>query len=155
MSIDRSSFQLVSDIHGDDAEETELLRGMAQDARAFITGHEWCPPIRNLYLADGVGGVVAVFLVDFARAIEGSPDDSLWLVIGDLPSAYFVTESAETPRAALETYCAIMDDWAAAVAHGSDLDEVYPVDAEPTEENARELLGRLTFLRTEIIPTLN
>jgi hypothetical protein len=154
MSLDRTSFQLLPDIHGEDDEDTELLRGMAADARQFITGHEWCPPIRSFYLAYGVGGVVALFLVDFAEAIADSPDDSLWVVIGDLPSAYFVSESADTPRAALECYCYIMDDWVAAVVNDTDLEEVYPVEAEPTEENARELQSRLDFLRTEIIPAM-
>jgi hypothetical protein len=154
MSLDRASFQLLPDIHGEDDEDTALLREMAVEARRFITGHEWCPPIRNLYLAFGVGGVVAVFLVDFTKAIPDSPDDSLWLVVGDLPPAYFVNEEAVTPRAALETYCYIMDDWVAAVVNGTDLEEVYPVDAEANEANARELQSRLDFLRGEIIPAM-
>jgi hypothetical protein len=154
MSLNRESFQLSADIRGDDDEDTKLLRDMAKEAKAFITGHEWCPPIRGFYLAYGIGGVVALFLVDFTKAIEDSPDDSLWIVVGDLPSAYFVSESADTPRAALECYCHIMDDWVAAVVNGTDMDEVYPLDAEATEENAQELQSRLDFLRTEIIPAM-
>jgi hypothetical protein len=34
------------------------------------------------------------------------------------------------------------------------MDEVYPLEAEATEENARDLQSRLTFLRTEIIPEM-
>jgi len=154
MGLDREDFQLLADLRGDDDEDTKLLRDMGREAKVFITGHEWCPPIRNFYLAYGIGGVVALFLVDFAEAIADSPDDSLWVVVGDLPSAYFVSESADTPRAALECYCYIMDDWIAAVANDTDLEEVYPVDAEATEENARELQSRLDFLRTEIIPAM-
>jgi hypothetical protein len=154
MSLNRESFQLSADIRGDDEEDTKLLRGMAAEAKAFITGHEWCPPLRGFYLAYGIGGVVALFLVDFTKAIEDSPDDSLWIVVGDLPSAYFVSESADTPRAALECYCYIMDDWVAAVINDTDMEEVYPVEAEATEENARELQSRLDFLRTEIIPAM-
>jgi hypothetical protein len=154
MSLNREDFQLLAEIRGDDDEDTELLRDMGAEAQAFITGHEWCPPIRSFYLAHGVGGVVALFLVDFTAAIADSPDDSLWIVVGDLPSAYFVSESADTPRAALECYCSIMDDWVAAVINDGDMDEVYPVEAEPTEENARELQSRVDFLRTEIIPAM-
>ncbi|MEO8062457.1 MAG: hypothetical protein ABI821_06895 [Pseudomonadota bacterium] len=152
MTLNREDFQLLTAIRGDDDEETQLLRDMGKEAKTFITEHEWCPPIRGFYLAYGIGGVVALFLVDFSEAIADSPDDSLWVVVGDLPSAYFVSESADTPRAALECYCYIMDDWIAAAVDDTDMDEVYPLEIEPTEKNARELQSRLDFLRTEIIP---
>ena len=152
--IDRDSFQRFPDIAGDDDEDTALLREMAQEARRYIASHSWCPPEKNLWLACGVGGVVALFLLEFSQKIAGSPDDTLWLVVGDLPSAYFVTENATSARAALECYCNIMDDWIAAVLDGGDLDEVYPVEAEPNEENARELESRLRFLQSEIIPAI-
>jgi len=153
--IDRSKLQRYPDIHGDDDEDTRLLRGMAEEGREYLASHEWCPPIRGLYLAHGVGGVVALFLVEFSRKISGSPDDTLWLVVGDLPTAYFVTENVTTVRDALDCYCSIMDDWVAAVLDGRDLEEVYPVDADPTEANARQLESRLQFLRHEIIGELS
>ena len=153
--VDRGKFQRFSDITGDDADDTRLLREMAEEARRYITSHSWCPPQKDLFLACGVGGVIALFLVDFTEKIGGSPDDSLWLVVGDLPSAYFVTENATNPRAALETYCYLMDDWITAVLDKGDLDEVYPVEAEPSEQNARELESRLMFLRAEIIPAIS
>jgi hypothetical protein len=153
--LNRDDFQLLPDIRGEDDEDTALLRGMAEEARDFVTAHDWCPPIRNLYLATGVGAVVALFLVDFAQQIPGSEDDSLWLVVGDLPFAYFVTENSGTPREALETYCRLMDEWIVAVANGGDLGEAYPVEAEPSIENARELQSRVDFLRTEIIPAIS
>lgn len=153
--IDRSKLQRYPDIRGDDEEDTVLLRGMAEQGQQYLASHEWCPPIRGLYLAHGVGGVVALFLVEFSRKISGSPDDTLWLVVGDLPTAYFVTENVTTVRDALDCYCSIMDDWVAAVLDGRDLEEVYPVDADPTEANARQLESRLQFLRHEIIGELS
>ena len=152
--IDRGNFQRFPDIAGDDDEDTALLREMAQEARRYIAGHTWCPPEKNLWLACGVGGVVALFLVEFSQKIAGSPDDTLWLVVGDLPSAYFVTENATTPRDALECYCNMMEEWITAVLDGGDLEEVYPVEAEPNEQNAQELESRLEFLRAEIIPAI-
>lgn len=153
--IDRSGFQRYPAIVGDDDEDTALLRNMADEARGYISSHTWCPPIREFHLACGVGGVFALFLVDFATKIAGSPDQSLWLVTGDLPSAYFVTENAKTPREALECYCNIMEDWVAAVLDGGDLDEVYPVDVEENAENAKALESRLKFLRAEVIPSID
>ena len=125
------------------------------EALDYITSHSWCPPQKDMFLACGVGGVIALFLVEFTEKIAGSPDDALWLVVGDLPSAYFVTENATHPRAALETYCNLMDDWVAAVLDGGDLDEVYPVEAEPSEQNEQELASRLRYLRAEVIPAIS
>ncbi len=128
---------------------------MAQDARRYLEEFDWCPPITDMALAYGIGGVIALFRVDFARIIEGSPDKTLWTVVGDLPSAYFVHEGIETPRAALEAYCRLMEDWAQAVKKGQDLDEEFPVDAKPTAQNADDLLGRLAVIRGEFLDELD
>ena len=65
---------------------------------------------------------------------------------------YLVAEAASTPLAALETYCELMQDWAAAVRDGRPLEDVVRVSAEPTERNAAALDSRIAFVRTEIIP---
>ena len=146
-------FQLVPDIRGDDAADTALLLDMARTAREYIMSFAWCPPINVMYLAHGVGGVVAIFFVEFPRKISGT-DDKLWIVVGDLPSAYLVVEPDDSPGDALERYCGIMEDWIAAVRDGADLNNVYPVTAEPSRENADLLERRVAFLLAEIIPRM-
>jgi hypothetical protein len=106
-----------------------------------------------MYLAHGVGGVLAVFFVEFPRKIKGT-DDKLWIVVGDLPSAYLVVEPDDSGADALERYCGLMEDWIAAVRDGADLNNVYPVTAEPTRENADSLERRVAFLLAEIIPRM-
>ena len=84
-------------------------------------------------------------------------DDKLWIVVGDLPSAYLVVEPDDSPGDALERYCGLMEDWIAAVRDGADLNNVYPVTAEPTpptRENADLLERRVAFLLAEIIPRM-
>src|ERR1700722_3169081 len=124
---------------------------MARYAREYITSFTWCPPITSMYLAHGVGGVVAVFFVEFPRKIKGT-DDKLWTVVGDLPSAYLVVEPDDSPSDALERYCGLMEDWIAAVRGGTHLNDVYPVTAEPTRKNADLLERRVAFLLAELIP---
>jgi hypothetical protein len=153
LAVNTQRFQLVQDIRGDDADDTALLLGMARTAREYITSFGWCPPIDAMYLAHGVGGVVAVFFVEFPRKINGT-DDKLWIVIGNLPSAYLVVEPDDSPGDALERYCGIMEDWIAAVRDGGDLSGVYPISAEPSRENADLLERRVAFLLAEIIPRM-
>lgn len=140
----------VDAIKGEDEKDTRLLKEMAVRARDYITSFKWCLPITAMYLADGIGGVVAIFLVEFDGKIGGT-DDRLWVVAGDLPSAYMVVEP-DSPRAALEAYCLLMDDWVAAVRGNGDFKDVFPVTAARTEEHAGMLQRRLAFLRKEVVP---
>jgi hypothetical protein len=140
-------------IVGDDAEDTELLKKMLQEATNYLQAFRWCPPIDQIYLGYGVGGVVAAFLFHFAEPIQGT-EQWLWVVTGDLPTAYFVIDQAPDPASALEGYCQLMEDWARAVLEARSLDDVFPVKAKPTPDNAKSLLSRLDFIRTELIPSI-
>lgn len=151
MDIDTSAFQEESKITGDDPDDTKLLREMAAEARAYIEDFEWSPPIESLHLGLGVGGVIAAFLVQFEEEIDGTDDDALWVVVGDLPSAYVVVEPDDDGVAALERYCEVMEDWAFNVLKGNSLDDSFPVEAEATDEHAEMLNSRIAFIRTEIL----
>ncbi|HTT83614.1 MAG TPA: hypothetical protein VMF67_09030 [Rhizomicrobium sp.] len=141
----------VSNMKGEDEEDTRLLEEMAIGARNYITSFHWCPPIREMYFAFGVGFVIALFLFEFTEKIDGT-DDWLWVVIGDLPPVYMVVLPDASPQQALETYCLLMEDWIEAVRNNGNFKEVYPVSAPRTVENADLLESRLGFLRREIIP---
>lgn len=147
-----NNYQHASVIEGDSPEDTKLLRSMADEARVYLSGFNWCPPIRNLYLAFGIGGVVGLFLAELESKIDDQ-DGHLWVIVGDLPNAYLVADST-TPSEALDTYCSLMADWADAVESGGSLDEVFPVATKPTRENAALLRRRLFFLKEKVLPTL-
>jgi hypothetical protein len=91
--IDTSGFDAAATAIGDDDEDTAHLQAMHEDALRYIQSHEWAEPIRETYLAFGVGKVIAVFLFDFLEPVAGL-DQQLWVVVGDLPPAYFVTARA-------------------------------------------------------------
>lgn len=145
------NYQKVPNIVGDDDEDTVGLQKLADVAKQYIQSFHWCPPVDNVYLGFGVGGAVAVFLCKFAQRIT-EIDDSLWVVVGDLPSAYLVVEEADDPAQALERYCEMMDHWVSAVRGSGDLADVYPIPVEATVEHADMLSKRLRLLREEVIP---
>jgi len=138
---------------GETTEDTKLLRAMLHKAEEFMRSYKWCPEISQRYLGFGVGGIVAVFLFRFREKIANT-DDLLWVIVGDLPSAYVVVDRAPDARAALAIYCDLMAAWAGAILQHTPLDAVFPVKAEATEQNARQMESRIDFLKTEIIPTL-
>ena len=145
-----TSVTAIAEMSGDDEEDTRLLHAALAEAREYLGGMTWYRGVKETYFGLGVGGVVAVFLF----RIDPAPDvdEWLWVVVGDLPSAYLVTDEAPTPLAALEVYCELMDEWVEVVRRGGDLDEVYPVAAEASPENAADLARRIAFLRSEVIP---
>jgi hypothetical protein len=142
----------AQDVLGDTAEDTRLLHEMAAKARDYITSFKWCLPIRSIRLADGVGGIIAVFLAEFDGKIGGT-DDRLWVFVGDLPSAYMIVEPPATAQDALDGYCELMEDWVNAVLVTHNFENVFPVDAAQTAANAELLRTRIAFIRKEIIPS--
>lgn len=151
--VDTTFFQL-----GDvpDPEEVAQLAKLEDEARGHVMSRPWSRPIREMLLAYGLGYVLAVFLVRFDEPItwDGKEDAELWVVIGDLPPAYFATDESPNPAEALETYCVFMEDWADRILEGQDLEDAYPIAAAPTEEHARMLKSRIEFIRQDIIPTI-
>jgi len=153
--IDTSTFQLGVTLDNSIEEEGVLLEVLAQDARAFVQSHQWAPPIAELLLAFGIGGIIGLFLVRFESGIisgEGQGDTEIWVVVGDLPSIYFETEDIGTQVEALETYCNIAEDWADRVIAGDDLSDSYPIPVAPTHEHARMLKSRIDTIRRDFIP---
>jgi hypothetical protein len=144
----------IENVAGDDADDTRRLRAMAAEAREYITSFKWCLPIKAMFLADGFGEIIAIFLFEFEGMVGGT-DDRLWVVVGDLPSAYMVVEPQDCAREALERYCELMEDWINAVLITHNFDDVFPVDAAESSTNAEDLRSRLGFLRREIIPHIN
>lgn len=150
MKVDMSEVVPVAEMKGEDEEDQALLTGMHEEATSFLRDFKWCRDIKEVYYGLGIGGVVAVFLF----RIEAPPevDEWLWVVVGDLPTAYLVTDEAPTPVAALQVYSRLMRDWVDAVRRGGPMDEVYPVAAPATDENADMLARRLDYLKSDIIP---
>ncbi len=130
--------------------ETQRLAAMAAEADHFITEFAWAPPVSERVCCFAVGDVIAIYLFTFARAIDGT-DTRLWVIVGDLPSAYLVVNDNDNPRQAAEGYCRLMEDWCRAVETGGSTQDLYPVAAEASLENAQALRARIGFIRSELL----
>jgi hypothetical protein len=149
--VDTSSFPTGRDIDYESAEEVEELQALRDEAWRYLGTYRFSPPIADLVLAFGVGQVIGLFLVRFEPG--GKPEDAeRWVVVGNLPSMHFETDDTPTPALALRLYCAIAQDWADNVLAGRDLSESYPIPVPPTRQLAENLLGRVDFIRRELIP---
>jgi hypothetical protein len=149
--VDLEKLHAADNIIGEDDEETGLLNIMYNNAVDYINSFSWCPPIEKVYFGFGVGGVVAVFLFHFRKPINGK-DKWLWVIEGDIPSAYLVLDKSHDPVTALKEYCKLMTGWANAIIDGKELKNKFPVEAKPTKVNAFDLLRRIRFITTKILP---
>lgn len=151
--IDTACFQLGVPPGDDIDEEGALLRELEERALAYVTSRSWAPPVRDMLLAFGVGGVIGLFLVRFARGLpgEGQGDTERWVVVGDMPTMNFETD-ARTPAEALQLYCAIAEDWADNVLAGRDLADSYPIPVAPTREYGEMLKSRVGSIRKMFVP---
>jgi len=146
----------VSKMKGYDAEDDLCLKQMHLEARRYLDSFKWCKSIQNEYFGFWIGGIIALFLFEIENT--ANPEDSLlWVTVGDLPTAYFVTDTANNPKEALETYIDLMAHWEEAVLSNLPIDECFPVFVPPGYDImklAEILKSRLDFLEQNILPEI-
>jgi hypothetical protein len=141
----------VEKLFGEDPEDTRLLGSMALDAENYLRSFSWCESIEGRYFGAGIGGVVGIFLFGIVPA-HPDIDEWLWVVVGDLPSAYLVADDCKVPSEVLATYIELMRRWTTLAKSGRTSPEVIPVNVPATPEWAKELEGRLDFLEDDVLP---
>jgi hypothetical protein len=124
---------------------------MTSAATAFLAGQPWCSYVVSTVPVFAIAGAIGVFRCSL---IPRHPDADVmvWVVVGDVPSAYLVHEPGDSWQDALDGYVTEMQRWIDAVRGGQRPgDDIIPVDAPPTSENAELLASRLEFIRTKLL----
>jgi hypothetical protein len=101
---------ITADMARDSVKDTALLKEMLTEASRYLASFPWCGEIEKTYFGLGVGGIVAVFLFRVAPS-QPNVDEWLWVVVGDVPPAYLVTDGAPNPACALKVYIGLMKEW--------------------------------------------
>ncbi len=150
---DLTSVVPIAEMTGESEEETQGLALMFEHARDFLMSFAWCGQIEESFFGFGYAGIVAVFLFRIVPARPGV-DDWLWVIVGDLPPAYLVTEGNLTPDLAVDGYIGEMSKWVEAAKERQPVEDLIPVNVPATRENAEALEGRLIALKQIIKNTL-
>jgi len=149
-----TDFVPIGDIVGDDEVDTKLLRKMAADAERYIAKFSWCQEILESYFANGVGGIFAVFFFR-VRSDSDSVSPWIWIMVGDLPSAFLPISDCKSDAEAFRLYCWGMSNWvdfARKGQTGTTAQGVPPVNVPSTPEWAEVLKQRLDSLREIVAP---
>ncbi len=91
-----------------------------------------------------------MFLFEISPA-SSDVDRWIWVIVGDLPTAYVASDDCLTPATALDGYIGEMEEWVDAVESQRPVDDLIPVNTAATPENAVQLKKRLVFLRQHIL----
>lgn len=142
--------EALSEILWDDEQDLAHYQAMVTQAKSFLERFRWCGGVRALYGGKAIPGVVAVFLAEITPG-ETGVDQTLWVVVGDVPPAYLVLDRAPNSTDALGIYIENMRRWVRAVLAGESTRGLIPVNTEPTPESAEMLASRLDFLEREIV----
>lgn len=131
-------------------EDLAEMSSMYQEARVFLEFYDWCSEIKESFIGMLYPGIVAVFLFRIVPARQDA-DEWIWVIVGDLPSAYLTTDECPNPATALDGYIGAMLEWVDAAQKGKSVAELIPVNVPATKENANMLKTRLDFLDERIL----
>jgi hypothetical protein len=133
----------------EDDEDRALFLADVAGARELLLSHNWCEAVHHVHFGIAVPGVVFVGLADIEPL--GDADPQLWVLVGDIPPAYLVTDDLPNPALALQAYLDHMEAWIDAVEAGENTAALMPVNAPPTSVTALALRTRVAFLRRELL----
>lgn len=83
-------------------------------------------------------------------ATQADVPEWIWVFEGDMPPAYLGTDEAATCPEACQMYLDALAEWVRCVRAGEPLDDLIPVNANPTLEHAKMLEERVGYIRTEL-----
>lgn len=141
----------IEQMVGEDSDDTALLQAMEIDAENYLLSFAWCQSIDSRYFGAGIGGIVGIFFFGI-RPNGPGVEDWLWVIVGDLPSAYLVIRECKSPSEALSAYIWEMKRWVKLAENGHTSHDVIPVNVPATPEWAKELGSRLEFLQINVLP---
>lgn len=133
--------------------ENSEIKDQLDEARSFILFYDWLESITHEYLGYHAEGILSIFLFKITPN-RLDIDKWVWVIVGDLPSAYITCENAKNPWEALDSYIGAMEEWIKAARNGKSVSDLIPVNVPATVENAEMLARRINFLDTRILPLI-
>ncbi|MGA2217821.1 MAG: hypothetical protein ABSG51_07035 [Terracidiphilus sp.] len=124
---------------------------MAAEAVRYVQSFEWCIELHERYFGQGCGGVVALFLFRVTIRSFQTPE-WIWVIVGDMPSAYMELEQAQSPREALLCYIEGVEELLEATDEERASEDLIPIIVQAGDEFIEMLRGRMRTLRSLVLP---
>ena len=135
-------------------ERKDEVIALAKEAEQYLSSFKWCKKIIEGYVAKEWGYILGIFYFKIEPTLGSGADNSVWLIVGDIPPAYIDIRSATNEYEALNSYVFLMEDWINHVKDGKSVDECYPINVEPSEEYADMLSSRIEIIKEDFLTEL-
>jgi len=146
--------KLIDEIRRNKISYEEEVIVLANSAIRYLESYDWCKEILGGKLIVANGYILCIFLFEIEPSADSGADNFVWIIVGDIPSAY-IDITAVSAFEALECYCELMDEWVANIEDNLPVDDCFPVDAEPSLKHAGMLKTRLSMLRANFLPFMS
>jgi hypothetical protein len=153
LTPDLSKVSILDEKHGLAGIPDDIDSALAS-ARQFILFYDWCKSIEYQYLGAAFDGIIYIFLFKI-KSDRADVDSWIWVIVGDIPSAYLTCDDAATPYEALDSYVGAMEQWVSAAKEGKSVANLIPVNVPASHENGIRLEVRLKFIDEKILPQLD
>jgi hypothetical protein len=130
-----------------DLDYVDEVVDLAERAGRYLVSMRWCRQVVDGWLDFATGYIVGIF---YFQIVPAQPDVPrfVWIIVGDMPPAYFDGETHYSSYEALDAYVKEMQVWVDKVRDGCPLDDdVITVNVPPEKEWAEELKSRLKRIR--------
>jgi hypothetical protein len=97
--LDFSKLTSIEGMVEETDEESRQFQTLNQRAATFLQSFKWRGTIKASYFGLGVADIVGVFLFILVPVSE-AVDRLVWVVVGDIPSAYLAADLAPNPACA-------------------------------------------------------
>jgi hypothetical protein len=139
-----------NDILTSKIDDKEDLIKLGEEAKTYLLNHKWCNGI-NSWLDRGWADKVGVFYFEI-DPLDENVDKFVWIITGDLPSAYIDIISAKNGAMALKIYTELMQEWVDCVSNNKSIENCYPINVPPEKKFANMLQIRINLINEEILP---
>lgn len=121
-----------------------------RQAEAYLLGFKWCVKVKDSFLYYSLGKVFSIFLFEIDN-LQSANDNSLWVIVGDIPSMYLDVYGPKSTREVLEDYIRLAEDWIAAMQTKKSVEGCFPFNAEPTVELTQLLQSKVSFMKNTLL----
>ncbi|MDD4968141.1 MAG: DUF4826 family protein [Paludibacter sp.] len=135
-------------------EAVEEVIALSIEAQKYLNSFVWCNKILNGWLVKDWGYMLCIFYFEIDSVPQSGADKFVWIIVGDLPSAYIDIESAHNELEAFEVYVFLMEEWITNVEQGKSVDDCFPINVKPSKKHANMLSNRVKIIKSDFITEL-
>ncbi|HEY0030786.1 MAG TPA: hypothetical protein VGC65_08515 [Bacteroidia bacterium] len=142
----------IKEISESNIQNVDEIIALSKEAETYLSSFEWCNEIIDGWLVKDWGFMLCIFYFKIAPSENSGADNSVWIIVGDIPPAYIDIKSGPNEYEALSSYIFLMEDWINHVNQNKSVKDCYPINVEPSKDYANMLSSRIKIIKEDFLP---